>query len=73
MGPLNAPVVHMTRQQLAGYISSFDAVTRFLIGIFLRDGNRHIGFYMIETDPIHGLASFSVVIGELLGTQMPAV
>jgi RimJ/RimL family protein N-acetyltransferase len=64
MGPLNVPVVRMTRQQLAGYIGSFDGETRFLIGIFLRDDNRHIGFYMIETDPIHGLANFNVVIGD---------
>jgi RimJ/RimL family protein N-acetyltransferase len=64
MGPLNVPVVRMTRQQLADYISGFDGETRFLIGIFLRDDNSHIGFYMIETDPIHSLANFNVVIGD---------
>ena len=64
MGPLNVAAVRMTKQQLAGYIGSFDGTTRFLIGIFVRENERHIGFYMIETDPGHGLANFNVVIGD---------
>jgi RimJ/RimL family protein N-acetyltransferase len=64
MGPLNVPVIRMTRQQLAAYIGSFDGITRFLIGIFSQNDNRHIGFYMIETDPIHCIANFNVVIGD---------
>jgi [ribosomal protein S5]-alanine N-acetyltransferase len=64
MSPLNVSAVRMTRQQLAGYIGGFDGITRFLIGIFLREDERHIGFYMIETDPGHGLANFNVVIGD---------
>src|ERR1700748_3938288 len=62
MGPLNVPVVRMTRRQLATYIGSFDGTTRFLIGVFSQNANRHIGFYMIETDPIHCIAYFNVVI-----------
>jgi len=64
MGPLNVSAIRMTPQQLAGYIGNFDGITRFLIGIFLREGERHIGFYMIDTDPVHGLANFNVVIGD---------
>ena len=64
MGPLNVPAIRMTQQQLAGYIGSFDGITRFLIGIFAREDERHIGFYVIETDPGHSLANFNVVIGD---------
>jgi len=34
--PANAPVRHMTRQELAKYIGSHDNYTRYLIGVFDR-------------------------------------
>jgi [ribosomal protein S5]-alanine N-acetyltransferase len=64
MGPLNVKPIRMAREQLAAYISSFDGMTRFLIGIFSRAENIHIGFYMVEIDAIHDVASFNVVIGD---------
>jgi RimJ/RimL family protein N-acetyltransferase len=64
MGPLNVKPTRMTREQLAAYIASFDGISRFLIGIFVLDGNLHIGFYMVEIDPFHDVANFNVVIGD---------
>src|SRR3981189_2336644 len=64
MGPLNVRPIRMAREQLAAYISGFDGSTRFLIGIFSRAENIHIGFYMVEIDAIHAVASFNVVIGD---------
>jgi RimJ/RimL family protein N-acetyltransferase len=64
MGPLNVKPVRMTRAQLAAYISGFDGVTRFLVGIFFRAEKLHIGFYMVEVDSVHDVASFNVVIGD---------
>jgi [ribosomal protein S5]-alanine N-acetyltransferase len=64
MGPLNVKPTRMTREQLAAYISSFDGMTRFLIGIFTLPENLHIGFYMVEVDPFHDVANFNVVIGD---------
>jgi RimJ/RimL family protein N-acetyltransferase len=64
MGPLNVKPIRMTREQLAAYISSFDGMTRFLIGIFARVESIHIGFYVVEVDSSHDVASFNVVIGD---------
>lgn len=64
MGPLNVRPTRMTRDQLSAYISGFDGITRFLIGIFTRADNLHIGFYMVEIDAAHDVASFNVVIGD---------
>jgi RimJ/RimL family protein N-acetyltransferase len=64
MGPLNVKPARMTREQLAAYISSFDGMNRFLIGIFTLAENLHIGFYMVEVDPFHDVANFNVVIGD---------
>ena len=64
MGPLNVKPTRMAREQLAAYISSFDGISRFLIGIFLRANKLHIGFYMVEVDLIHDVANFNVVVGD---------
>jgi RimJ/RimL family protein N-acetyltransferase len=64
MGPLNVKPTRMAREQLAAYISGFDGINRFLIGIFTRADKLHIGFYMVEVDPVHQVASFNVVIGD---------
>jgi [ribosomal protein S5]-alanine N-acetyltransferase len=64
MGPLNAPVSNMTRQDLANYIGTSDNNTRYLIGIFDRVSAIQIGFFMIDVDKIQRRATFNVVIGE---------
>lgn len=64
MGPLNVKPLKMSIAQLTSYIGGFDNLARFLVGIFVRDDNRHIGFYVIEIDVLHDVASFNVVIGD---------
>jgi RimJ/RimL family protein N-acetyltransferase len=64
MGPLNSPTRQLTRQELASYIAQADNHTRFLVGIFDKASRAQIGFFMIEVDPFHRLATFNVTIGE---------
>ena len=62
--PANAPVRHMTRQELAKYIGSHDNYTRYLIGVFDKASGLHIGFFFIDVDRNHDTATFNVIIGE---------
>ena len=64
MHPTNAPVRHMTRNELSGYIASFDNHTRYLIGFFDKASGLHIGFAWIEVDRPHDTATFNMIIGE---------
>ena len=64
MSPLNVQPVTMSRQDLARHIATSDNQTRYLIGVFDKDSNIQLGFYMIELEEIHRCASFNVVIGE---------
>jgi RimJ/RimL family protein N-acetyltransferase len=60
--PLNAPVRQLTRQELAGYVASFDNRRQYLVGVFEKTAGAHIGFFWIEVDA-HDAATFNVVIG----------
>ncbi len=62
--PLNIPATGLTPQQLAGYISQFDNLNGYLIGIFTLKENLHIGFHMIDINSQHRAAIFNVVIGD---------
>jgi len=62
--PANAPVRHMTRQELAQYIGSHDNYTRYLIGVFDKASGLHVGFFFIDVDRTHDTATFNVMIGE---------
>jgi RimJ/RimL family protein N-acetyltransferase len=64
MGPLNAPVVPMTTDQLKSYIAGADNNHLYLIGIFDLASRVQIGFYRIEAQPFHRRAVFNVVLGE---------
>jgi RimJ/RimL family protein N-acetyltransferase len=64
MNPLHLPPRQMTLHELASYIASFDNVNRCLIGLFDRAGKELIGFFMVEVDHGHRLASFNVLIGD---------
>jgi RimJ/RimL family protein N-acetyltransferase len=64
MAPLNAPVRNMDQQYLAGYAASFDNTNRFLIGIFDKATETHIGFFIVEVDRTHRCATIHVVIGD---------
>jgi ribosomal-protein-alanine N-acetyltransferase len=62
--PANAPVRHMTRQELAKHIAGHDNYTRYLIGVFDKASGLHIGFFFIDVDRAHDTATFNVMIGE---------
>jgi RimJ/RimL family protein N-acetyltransferase len=64
MGPLNVPVRHMSKDDLARYIARFDNDNGYLIGVFAKTMSLHIGFFMIETNKMHATAGFNLVIGD---------
>jgi RimJ/RimL family protein N-acetyltransferase len=64
MQPLNNPPRDLSLDYLARYISSFDGNKRHLIGIFEKAAGAHIGFFAVEIDSAHRLATFNVVIGD---------
>jgi RimJ/RimL family protein N-acetyltransferase len=64
MGPLNSPTRALKREELMSYIASADNINRYLIGIFDKVSRIQIGFFMIEVENAHRLATFNVVIGE---------
>jgi RimJ/RimL family protein N-acetyltransferase len=64
MAPLNSPARTLGREELANYIASADNIQRYLIGIFDKASNGLIGFFMIDVDAPHRLATFNVVVGE---------
>jgi [ribosomal protein S5]-alanine N-acetyltransferase len=64
MGPLNSAVAQVTRGELAGYIGSADNIHRFIIGVFDKLSRIQIGFFMVEEDNAHRIATFNVVVGE---------
>jgi RimJ/RimL family protein N-acetyltransferase len=64
MDPLNSPEREMTIPRLQKYIARHDQVRRLMIGVFDRKNDLHIGFYLIELDERHKLATLNVVIGD---------
>lgn len=62
--PLNIVQRRMSKEDLRGYAMRFDNVTKFLVGIFAKPMNLHIGFYAIEVSRIHANANFNIVIGD---------
>jgi RimJ/RimL family protein N-acetyltransferase len=64
MGPLNMVPQRMSRQNLVEYIAQFDDLYRFLVGIFVKQTKRHIGFFMIDVNSMHRNAAFNVLIGD---------
>jgi RimJ/RimL family protein N-acetyltransferase len=64
MGPLNSPVTQMTRDDLSKFLATSDNVNRYIIGIFDKVSRIQVGFFMVDIDNGHHLATFNVVIGE---------
>ncbi|MCE9520897.1 MAG: GNAT family N-acetyltransferase [Alphaproteobacteria bacterium] len=64
MGPLNVPANRMTKDQLARYIAGHDNDRLYLLGVFTKAMNQHIGFFMIELGKLHATAGFNLVIGD---------
>ena len=64
MRPLHMPTRQSSVEEIAAHIEQFDNDLRLLVGIFTREAREHIGFYMIEVDRAHALASFNVFVGD---------
>ena len=64
MTPLNVKTVQMSLQELQAHIARHDQAKRLLIGIFERSTDLHIGYYKIDIDSRHRLASVNVIIGD---------
>jgi [ribosomal protein S5]-alanine N-acetyltransferase len=64
MRPLHMPTRQSSIEEIAVHIEQFDNDVRLLVGIFTQEAREHIGFYMIEVDRVHALASFSVLVGD---------
>jgi len=64
MGPLNAPISEFTLESLKEYIVGFDSSNRFLIGIYERASELHIGFHVVYVNRPHRVANFNVFIGD---------
>ncbi len=64
MDPLNVAVRAWSTPELQRYIAGFDQVAHLLVGVYDKKGGNQIGFYMIDVDPQHRLATFNVVIGD---------
>jgi RimJ/RimL family protein N-acetyltransferase len=62
--PINAAVRNVTLHDLANYAAEFDNETRFLVGIFVKPSDLHIGYFLIEIDRPNQVAMFNVAIGD---------
>ena len=61
---LNLGPRRLTADELCRYIEDFDNQTRFLLGIFDKANDLHIGIYAVYFDPLHAAAETIVVIGD---------
>jgi RimJ/RimL family protein N-acetyltransferase len=64
MHPVNTPTRHISLDQLRAHIANHDQMKRLYIGIFDRTNDLHIGFYRIDLDQRHRLATFNLIIGD---------
>jgi len=64
MSPLNVRTRQMSLPDLQRYIATFDQVGRCLIGIYDKSTEQQIGFYEIDFEPAHRLATFNVIVGD---------
>jgi RimJ/RimL family protein N-acetyltransferase len=61
---LNAPVRTMSKDQISGYIKSFDQRSNFLWGIFDKRSGVHIGFFTLNADFVRSQGLVNLLIGE---------
>lgn len=69
---LNLPEGGITQQNLRGYIEEFDNRRKYIIGIFTKPDERHIGFYQLNINLGHRVAQLSVAIGDKQFRGQPA-
>lgn len=61
---LNLPPLNFTQQSLAQFISSFNNLNNYLIGIFDIKQKLLIGFYTMDVSLVHKVANITTGIGE---------
>src|SRR5271163_1053276 len=64
MRMLNAPARKMTREDIVGYIKTFDQRSDLLLGIFEKQAGLHIGFFTINADYARSQGVVNLLIGE---------
>jgi len=64
MRMLNAPARKMSREDIVGYIKTFDQRSDLLLGIFEKRGGQHIGFFTINADYALSQGIVNLLIGE---------
>jgi RimJ/RimL family protein N-acetyltransferase len=64
MHPQNEQAQEITLQHLQAYIAQIDPSKRLLVGVFDCANHRHIGYYRVELDQSHRLATVNVIIGD---------
>lgn len=65
MEGLNLPPLNFTHAQMAEYISRFDNLHNYFIGIFdKQNGNRLVGFYTIDVNLTHRVGNITAGVGE---------
>ena len=57
-------VGEMTREKLLAYLRGFDNAANFFLGIFEREGGRHIGYFRVNGNLKHRHGFATTVIGE---------
>ena len=60
---INIPELNMSVERLARYITTFDNLRKYLIGIFVKPDMKLIGFYQIDVDVRHRRGTITAVIG----------
>jgi len=61
---LNAAPTTISKDDLVAYIKSFDQRSRFLIGIFEKATEKHLGFLRVDVNHASGQFLVSMLIGE---------
>jgi len=64
MNNVNHKPQRLTMLQLRRFIMSYDQATKLLIGVFDKENEKLVGYYLIEINPPQRRATFNVVIGD---------
>jgi RimJ/RimL family protein N-acetyltransferase len=64
MRMLNAPARQMSREDIVGYIKTFDQRSDLLLGVFEKREGLHIGFFTINADYARSQGVVNLLIGE---------
>ena len=63
MHPLNMPARQFTAAELKTYITGFDNHSRYLVGMFDKDSDTHIGILSMDINITHSFGKMSFLVG----------